>query len=147
MHFTSFDTINYPKILRESYVISMPVLADDLETEIQGSLSTMLGAFPAAHYKGFLSSKKTKIKKSPMKYAVHDILRCKMPDLAIIDASEQGVILTGNPLEMDKQASKLVGRDWRTIQHIRFVDDSFSNIEREKAEREAAKAKKTAEKI
>jgi len=124
--FQKFDSIMFPKILTESFVISLPTLGEDLETEISGSLSGMLGAFPSKHYTGFFSSSKNKIRKWPIKYSIHDILKCKMPDFSIIDASAKGFILAGNPLDIDKQAAKILGKDWKSIAHLRLVDESFS---------------------
>lgn len=124
--FLKFDKIMYPKILANSFVISMPKLAEDEDTEIQASLSNMLGAFPAEHYSGFFSLNKNKIKKWPSKYSIHDILKCKMPEFAIIDASDKGVILAGVPLDMDMQASKLLGKPWQSVQHLRLVNESFA---------------------
>ncbi len=124
--FLKFDKIMYPSILLNSFVISLPRLASDGELEMQGSLSNMLGAFSASHYKGFFSKKKNKIRNWHMKYSIHDILKCKMPDLAIIDASEQGSILAGVPLHMDVQAAKLLGKEPKSIAHLKLVADSFS---------------------
>ena len=49
-----------------------------------------------------------------------------MPDLAIIDASAKGSLLAGQPLEMDKQAARLLGKEWKSIQHLKLLDESFS---------------------
>lgn len=124
--FLKLGSIKYPKILLESCVISLPILKEDEETEIIDSLSNMLGAYPSKYYAGFFSLKKNKIRKWPIKYAIHDILKCKMPNFAVIDASQQGQILAGLPLEIDKQAAKTLGREWKSISHIRLVDDSFT---------------------
>jgi uncharacterized protein (DUF362 family) len=123
--FQRFQSIHYPTILRDSFVISLPKLSEDSETEIASSISNMLGAFPSSHYKGYFSKTKNKIRKWPIKYSIHDIIKCKPPEFAIIDASEQGHILAGHPLEMDKQASKLLGREWKTVQHLKLLDDSM----------------------
>ncbi|MBX4212246.1 DUF362 domain-containing protein [Candidatus Pacearchaeota archaeon] len=125
--FMKFSNIMYPKILLDSFIISLPKLAEDPEMEMQGSLSNMIGAFPLSYYKGFFSSTKNKLRKWPLKYAVHDILRCKMPSLGIIDASSQGMIIAGQPLEIDKQAAKALGKDWKGVGYIRLVDDSFAH--------------------
>ena len=93
--FIKFQSIKYPKVLQNAYVISLPKLSLDKETEISGGLSNMLGAFPAKHYTGWFSKNKNKLRNEPIKYAIHDILRCKMPNTSIIDASEQGHILLG----------------------------------------------------
>ncbi len=127
-NFTKFESIRFPKLLLNSYIVSLPKLSLDGELDIQGSLSNMLGAFPSRYYQGLFARKKSKIRKWPLKYAVHDILRCKMPDFAIIDASEQGSILAGFPLDMDKQASKLLGKEWKEIQHLRLIDENFEQF-------------------
>ncbi len=125
--FLKFQSINYPSILRESCVISLPPLKEDEETEITTSVSNMLGAFPAKYYAGFFSLKKNKIRKWPIKYSIHDILRCKMPNFAVIDASERGQIIAGLPIEIDKQAAKLFARDWKSISHLKFMSELFSS--------------------
>lgn len=125
--FLKFDKIMYPKILMNSFIISLPKLAEVEELEINGSLANMLGAFPARYYKGLFSSGKSKIKKWPLKYSVHDILKVRSPQLAIIDASEKSAILAGKPIEIDKQAARLLGKDWRAVTHLRLMDESFAN--------------------
>lgn len=124
--FLKFDGVNYPRLLLEGFVISLPKLGVHPETDITGALSNMLGAFPSEHYRGFFSRSKNKIRKWPIKYSIHDIVRCKMPDFSIVDASEQRAILAGLPLEIDKQAAKLVGVEWKEVPYIRLVDESFS---------------------
>ncbi len=123
--FLKFDSIFYPKILLESFTISLPKLAEDSDTEMNGTLANMLGAFPASHYKGLFSPWKNKIRNWPAKYAVHDIIKCKMPEFAIIDASEKGFILAGIPLEIDMQASKLLGKEGRAIAHLRLIQENL----------------------
>jgi uncharacterized protein (DUF362 family) len=123
--FMKFSEIMYPKMLKDSFVISLPLLTADEETSFVGALSNMLGAFPSKHYKGFFSRTKSKIRKWPIKYSVHDILKCKMPEFAIIDSSEKGVILAGLPRDVDKQAAKLLGLDWKEVGHLRLVEENF----------------------
>jgi len=52
-------------------------------------------------------------------------LKCKMPNLAIIDASEKDQIIIGQALEMDKQSAKLLGLDWKNT-YLKLIDESFS---------------------
>jgi len=137
--FIKFESIAYPKILLDSFIISLPKLAEDPELDIQGSLSTMLGAFPSKYYQGIFARKKSKIRKWPIKFSIHDILRCKMPNFAIIDASEQGSIIAGMPLDMDKQAAKLLGKEWKDISHLRLIDESFA---KDFAKKDAAEKEK-----
>lgn len=125
-NFIKFESIRFPKILLDSFIVSLPKLSHDGELEMQASLSNMLGAFPSRYYQGLFARKKSKIRKWPLKYAVHDILRCKMPDFTVIDASEQGSILAGFPLDMDKQAAKLLGKEWKSVQYLRLIDEEFA---------------------
>src|SRR3989338_1695351 len=126
--FLKFDKIKYPKILKESFVVSLPVLSVDEETDITGALEYMLGAFPAQHYSGWFGAGKKKLKAWPLKFAIHDILKCKMPEFGIIDASERGVILAGQPIEIDKQAAKLIGLEWKNVRYLRLVDESLDSL-------------------
>ncbi len=128
-NFLKFSEIHYPKLLKESFVITAAKLADHPETGIAGTLSTMLSAFPADHYSGFFTKKKIKIRKWPIKYAIHDINLCKMPDFAVVDASSKGVILAGLPLEIDKQSAKLLGYDWKTIDYLRLLHETLLSEE------------------
>ena len=116
------------KILKESFVVSLPVLSVDEETDITGALENMLGAFPAQHYSGWFGAGKKKLKAWPLKFAIHDILKCKMPEFGIIDASERGAILAGQPLEIDKQAAKLIGLEWKNVRYLRLVDESLDSL-------------------
>ena len=128
-NFLKFSEISYPSILKNSFLISIPKLAEDEETEISASLSGMLGAFPASQYSGFFSKGKNKIRKWPIKYSIHDILRCKAPDFAIIDASSHGLILAGLPFEIDKQSAKLLGKDWKAVSYLNLLNTQFTDFE------------------
>ncbi|MEK6854801.1 MAG: DUF362 domain-containing protein [Nanoarchaeota archaeon] len=134
--FLKFTYINYPKILKESFVISVAKTSDNEEYGMNGALSGMLGAFPSSKYSGIFSRKKSKIRKWPIKYSIHDIIRCKMPDFSIIDSSENKVILAGLPVEIEKQAARTLGKDWRGIPYLKLIDEMLieKNIEIQKAE-------------
>ncbi|MEK6915811.1 MAG: DUF362 domain-containing protein [Nanoarchaeota archaeon] len=131
--FLRFRSIFYPELLLNSFVITATPARLHNELGISASLNTMLGAFPGYRYRGFFSNVKKKLRGHPLKYQVHDILKCKMPDLAVIDAGERGFLIMGKPLDMDKQVSKLLGLDWNTIPHIRLADESFSQPPREES--------------
>lgn len=124
--FLRFKSIHYPDLLLNSFLITATPLKPHPELGVAASMDTMLGAFPGYKYRGFFSNTKKKLREHPVKYQIHDILKCKMPDLAIIDASDKGYLITGKPLDMDKQATKLYGLDWNNIPHIRLVDESFN---------------------
>jgi uncharacterized protein (DUF362 family) len=122
--FLKFDSIHYPKILTDNMVISLPKLSEDPEFQVSTSISNMVGAFPAAHYKGFFSRSKNKIRKDPIKFAIHDITKCKMPESTIIDASDYGRIFIGDPYEIDKQAVKLISGEWTNVEHLSLIEET-----------------------
>ncbi len=131
--FQRFDEIYYPKILLDSFLVSLPVLKGDDEVEVSGALSNMLGAFPGSHYTGFFSKTKNKIRKWPIKYSIHDINKIKLPDFALIDASDKGVIFAGKPLEMDKQAVNILGFNWKEVGHLKLLDESLQEKDKDKS--------------
>lgn len=124
--FSKFNIIYYPKILLDSFVITLTKLEENSETSLNGSLSSMLGCFPAKHYQGFFSSNKNKIRKFPIKYSIHDILKCKIPNFAIVDSSEFGSLMAGIPIELDKQSAKMLKMEWKDIPYLKLLDESFS---------------------
>src|SRR3989344_879767 len=89
--FLRFKSIHYPDLLLNSFVITSTPLRLNNELGMSASLDTMLGAFPGYKYRGFFSSTKKKLREYPSKYQIHDILKCKMPDLAVIDAADKGL--------------------------------------------------------
>ncbi len=123
--FLRFEELHYPRILKDAFIISLTSLFENPETEMHGALTNMLGAFPANKYQGFFSSNKNKIRKWPIKFSIHDILKVKMPQFALIDVSSKGTIIAGHPLEADKKAATLLGKEWRTIPHLKLLDESF----------------------
>lgn len=128
-NFMKFESIHYPKILWDSFIISLPKLTGNEETDLSGSLANMLGAYPGNHYSGFFSSTKSKIRKWPIKYSIYDMARCKLPNFSIVDASNEGAILAGLPLEIDKQSAKILGKDWRNVPHLKLIDSEFPQKE------------------
>ncbi len=129
--FLRFQSIHYPELLLNSFIITATPVRSHAELGMTASLDTMIGAFPGYKYRGFFSRTKNKLKEHPLKYQIHDILKCKMPDLAVIDAGDYGFIITGKPLDMDKQAAKVLSLDWNNVPHIRLVDESFSQVRKE----------------
>lgn len=124
--FLRFESIHYPEILLNSFVMTATPLTTHPELDMSASLDAMRGAFPAYKYRGFFSRNKNKLANYPLKYQIHDILKCKMPEFALIDASGRGLLIAGRPLDMDKQAAKVLGLDWNKVAHLRLIDESFS---------------------
>lgn len=137
-NFLRFPEIKYPRILQDSFIISLAKLAEHTETELTASLPNMLGAFPASHYRGFFSQNKNKIRKWPIKYSIHDILKCKIPQFAVLDASSKGAIIAGQPIDVDKRGAILLGKDWRSISYLKLIDESIGEKKSKTSEIENA---------
>jgi len=129
--FLRFKSVHFPEMLLNSFVMTVTTLTQHPELGMSSSLDSMRGAFPAYKYRGFFSSTKNKLEKYPLKYQIHDILKCKMPEFAMIDASKKGLLIVGKPLDMDKQAAKVLGLDWRQVAHLKLIDESFSPSKKE----------------
>jgi len=129
--FLKFEKIMYPKLLQNAFVISIPRLSESFELGMIGSMSNMLGTFPLRYYRGIFSNIKKKIRKFPIKFTIHDIIRCKIPNLALIDASQKGILIAGHPLDADKKAAIILVKDWKAIPYVKLMDESLSAGKRE----------------
>jgi len=140
--FKKFRYIYFPKVLEDGFLISLPVLKEHGEAKVTISLKNMLGCFPKGECKGekYEGNWKVKMHQWPVDYSIHDILLCKFPDLAIVDASvgqrggevwgtptKFGLILAGDPLEVDKKGAEILGKDWRKIKHISWANELKGN--------------------
>lgn len=134
--FKKFSFIEYPKALLTGFVISLPVLKEHTTAKVTISLKNMLGAFPKQEDADW----KTSMHKWPIEYSIHDILVCKFPDYAICDASiaqleheingyakEIGILIAGEPLEVDKRGAFLLGHDWKRVPHLVLADELKSS--------------------
>lgn len=126
--FRAFQAIQYPSVLTQSFVITIAKLAEHPELGITGAGASMLGAYPASEYKGFLTRKKTKLRKVPTAQAIHDILLCKMPEFAFIDAGQQGYLLAGLPVDIDKHAVKILGKGRDAIAYADLLEQESEPV-------------------
>ena len=126
-NFLKFTEIMYPKILLDGFIISIPLLQKNDQTGISASLDSMIGAFPAKHYRGFFSKTKSKLNRYSKQHQIYDILKCKMPDFTIMDVPVKGIVLAGQPLEMDKQAAKALGLNPDSIEHLNLIEKGPQN--------------------
>jgi len=135
--FKKFDYIHFPRKIQNGFLISLPVLKEHGASGVTISLKNMLGCYPGKFYGGDRpGSWKTGIHKWPVDYSIHDILVCKFPDLSVVDASvgqlkdevygtpkEFGLLLAGDPLEVDKKGCEVLGKDWTSIDHIKWAEE------------------------
>jgi len=133
--FKKFDFIDYPKILLEGFLISLPVLKEHIEATVTISLKNMLGCYPSRQPD---RDWKTEMHQWHIDYSIHDIIACKYPDFAICDGSvgqtgneisgspkEFNILLAGDSLELDKRGASILGHNWEKVRHLVFIDELF----------------------
>jgi uncharacterized protein (DUF362 family) len=139
-----FPEMWLPRIVMESFVISVPVLKAHSLAGVTLSMKNMMGCAPAAHY-GQRGGWHKAAFHARMHEAVFDLNRYRRPDLALIDGSvglaeyhlggpvcrpPVGRLVAGfDPVAVDAVGATLLGRDWREIDHIRLADGVLGHVD------------------
>jgi uncharacterized protein (DUF362 family) len=126
-----------PRVVRESFVISVPVLKAHSLPGVTLGMKNMMGCLPAAHYRRGGAWNKAAFHPR-LGAAVFELNRYRKPDLALVDASlglaafhlggpacDPPVhrILAGfDPVAVDAAGATLLGVDWHRVEHIRLAD-------------------------
>jgi uncharacterized protein (DUF362 family) len=119
-----------PKIVRDAFIISLPVLKDHSFTKTTIAMKNMFGLASAKFYSG--SWNKSKLHSPSTDKSVVDVCLYKKPDLSIVDASialkgmhlsgrydKMGLILAGfDPVAVDTVGSKLLGHNPRKLPYL-----------------------------
>ena len=133
-----------PEIVKDAYIISLPVLKDHSFTVTTVAMKNMFGIAPAPYYRG--SWNKSKLHTPSTHKSVVDICLYKRPDLCVVDASvalsgshlwgeskNLGLILAGfDMVAVDAVGSELLGHNPKRIQYLSLADGllgSLDNIE------------------
>jgi len=123
-----------PEVLRDAFLISLPVLKDHSMTVTGVAMKNLFGLAPAPYYKG--SWNKSKLHSPSTHKSIVDICLYKPPDLCVVDAA---VVLTGahisgtprktgfilasfDPVAVDAVGSGLLGHDPKKIKYLRLAD-------------------------
>jgi len=123
-----------PSIVRDAFVISLPVLKDHSFTSTTIAMKNMFGIAPGKFYAGGWN--KAKLHSPSTDKSVVDICRYKKPDLSVVDASvaltgmhlsgtpkKLGVILASfDPVAVDTVGSELLGHDARKLPYLTLSD-------------------------
>lgn len=128
---SAFPEIYLPEMAFTHYIISLPVLKAHSIATITGTLKNMMGFAPPKHYGG--SWKKSAFHRQ-MQQAVIDLNRYRRPDLSLLDASigladfhlggrqcsppPNKLVAGYDPVEVDREAARILGFDWQTIPHL-----------------------------
>jgi uncharacterized protein (DUF362 family) len=128
-----WPAIYLPRIVMESFLISVPVLKAHSLSCVTLTMKNMMGAVPPVHYQAGGHWKKSAFH-DRMQESILDLNRYRTPDFTVLDATvgmaeahlwgpacdpQPGVLVAGfDPVAMDAYGTGLLKRDWRTIDHI-----------------------------
>jgi uncharacterized protein (DUF362 family) len=118
-----FKTFHLPKIARDAFIISLPVLKDHDFSKTTIAMKNMFGLAPGKYYAGGWN--KARLHSPSVDDAIVDVCTYKKPGLSVVDASvalqgghlagrkkHVGLILAGfDPVAVDTVGSELLGHD------------------------------------
>ena len=133
-----------PEIIKDAFIISLPVLKDHCFTVTTIAMKNMFGIAPAPFYRG--SWNKSKLHTPSTHKSVVDICLYKKPDLCVVDASvalvgthlsgkarNLGLILASfDPVAVDAIGSYLLGHNPKKVKYLTLANGllgSLDNIE------------------
>jgi uncharacterized protein (DUF362 family) len=130
-----FPRFMMPRLVMDSFIISVPVLKKHSLARVTLTLKNMLGCAPPDHYGGFVW-KKSRFHKN-MHRSIFEMNLYRTPDLTILDGSvglashhlggpecspRVGKLIGGfDPVAVDAYGAGLLGVDWRGVEHIRLA--------------------------
>ena len=132
-----FPEFFLPKLAFESFIISFPVLKAHSLAAVTLAMKNMMGFPSHHHYQQGGYWRKAAFHKH-MHQAIFELNLYRKPDLSIIDASVgmaeyhlggptceppvNKLVAGFDPVAVDAAGAKLLGLDWREVEHIRLAD-------------------------
>ncbi len=129
--------IYLPALLDEVFLLSVPVLKAHSMAGVTLTMKNMMGCVPPSHYRRGNSWGKSALHEQ-LDQAIVDLNRYRTPDFTVLDCTigmaeahlwgkwcnpPVGLLAaSADPVAIDSYGSDLLGRDWRTIDHIRMAD-------------------------
>ena len=140
-HALQLREFHMPRIARDAFIISLPILKDHSFTKTTVAMKNMFGLAPAPYYKG--NWNKSKLHSPSTHRSVFDVCLYKRPDLCVVDAVEAlagmhlagttrklGCILAGlDPVAVDAVASRLLGHDPAKIEYLRLSSGVLGSMD------------------
>lgn len=133
-HCPVFPKMHLPEVAFTHTIISLPVLKAHSLAGITGSMKNMMGFPPPSHYSGAGGSWKKAIFHQRMQQSIVDLCQYIRPTLTLMDASvglsdyhlggetlspPAGMLIAGTDAKAcDREAARILGKDWRTIGHL-----------------------------
>jgi uncharacterized protein (DUF362 family) len=129
-----------PKIARDAFIISIPVLKDHSFTKTTIAMKNMFGLAPGKYYGG--SWNKSKLHTPSPDDSVVDVCLYKKPDLSVVDASvaltgghlagkkkHVGLILAGfDPVAVDAVGSQLLGHEPGWVHYLTAAEGRLGTM-------------------
>jgi len=123
-----------PRIARDAFIVSIPVLKDHDFTKTTIAMKNMFGLAPGKHYGGAWN--KAKLHAPSTDDSVVDVCLYKKPDLSVVDASvaltgghlagkkkHTNVILAGfDPVAVDAVGSQLLGHEPEWVHYLTLAE-------------------------
>ena len=133
--------LHLPKIARDAFIISLPILKDHSFTDTTIAMKNMFGLAPAPFYAG--SWNKSKLHSPSTDKSVFDVCLYRPPDLCVVDAVvaltgmhlageplELGLILAGtDPVAVDAVGSELLGHDPRDLEYLTLANGVLGSMD------------------
>ena len=140
---TRWPDIHLPRILFETYLISMPVLKAHSMSGVTLTMKNMMGCAPPAHYQAGGWGKSAFHRQLDL--AVFDLNRYRTPDFTVLDASVgmarahlwgptcsppvDRVAVGYDPVAIDAYGAALLRRSWLDVEHIRRAHQVLGQAE------------------
>ncbi|MEE8574305.1 MAG: DUF362 domain-containing protein [Thermodesulfobacteriota bacterium] len=138
----AWPEIHLPKIIMESYLISIPVLKAHTLSGVTLTMKNMFGAAPPEFYQQGGNWRKSAFHER-IHESVFDVNLCRTPDFTLLDATvgmstahlwgpecdpPVGLIVCGfDPVAIDACGTELLGRDPDSIGHIVMANGVIGN--------------------
>ena len=136
--------MHLPRLLFESFLISVPVLKAHSLAKVTLSMKNMMGAVPPAHYQQGGHWKKASFH-SGIQEAIFDLNRYRAPDFSLLDATvgmrqahlwgptcdpAPNLVLAGfDPVAIDAFGAGLLCRAWQDVGHLRLAHGVLGQAE------------------
>ncbi len=134
-------TFHMPKIARDAFIISVPVLKDHDFSKTTISMKNMFGLAPGKYYADGWN--KSKLHSPSVDDAIVDVCTYKKPALSVVDASVAlqgghlsgrkkhiGLILAGfDPVAVDTVGSELLGHDPGWVHYLTLADPRLGSMQ------------------
>lgn len=130
-----------PAVVRDAFIISLPVLKDHSFTVTTIAMKNMFGLATSKYYKGAWN--KSKLHSPSTHESVFDVCLYRSPDLSVVDAT---VALTGmhlagtprqlnlilasfDPVAVDAVGSELLGHDPSRIEYLQLANGTLGSMD------------------